>query len=308
MYFCILFLLHIILYMLRYNSVNSVYWKRSDIMIFCCPVCRGELVKKDKSLYCPNGHCYDIAKYGYVNLLMSNQSSSRRHGDDRLMVEARRDFLDAGYYAPIRDALIELALPRLKSGSRVLDAGCGEGWYTASLYESAKAAGKNIAVACSDISKDALRWAAKRLSDAELAVSSSAHLPVADGGCDMLLNFFSPLETAEFHRVLSPDGCLIRALVLPRHLYGLKAAVYDEPYENGEPETALPGFELTNRVDVKTRIKVEGAAIKQLFSMTPYYYKTSAADQAKLDALESIETELEVALLEYCKSGAEDVK
>lgn len=270
-------------------------------MIFCCPVCRGELTKREKSLFCPGGHCYDISKYSYVNLLMSNQSSSKRHGDDRLMVEARRDFLDAGYYAPIRDALLELALPCLKNGSRVLDAGCGEGWYTSALYEKAKAEGIDIEVACSDISKDALRYAAKRLPKAEHAVSSSAHLPVADGGCDMLLNFFSPLETAEFYRVLSLGGSLIRAVVLPKHLWSLKAAVYDKPYENGEPETELEGFELSARIDVKTRIRVEGENVKRLFSMTPYYYKTSAADHAKLDSLESVDTELEVCLLRYSR-------
>lgn len=270
-------------------------------MIFCCPVCKGELAKKEKSLFCPNGHCYDISKYGYVNLLMSNQSSAKRHGDDRLMVEARRDFLDAGYYAPIRDGLLELALPCLKNGSRLLDAGCGEGWYTAALYNSARDAGLEIEVACSDISKDALRYAAKRLPGAEHAVSSSAHLPVADGGCDMLLNFFSPLETAEFHRVLSPGGSLVRAVVLPKHLWGLKAAVYDAPYENGEPETELEGFELSARLDVKTRIRVEGEDVKRLFSMTPYYYKTSAADHAKLEKLERVDTELEVCLLRYTR-------
>lgn len=286
-------------------------------MIFCCPVCKGVLEKREKSLFCPNGHCYDISKYGYVNLLMSNQSSAKRHGDDRLMVEARRDFLDAGYYAPIRDALLEMALPCLQDGSRVLDAGCGEGWYTAALYNRAKAGGLHIAVACSDISKDALRYAARRLPGAEHAVSSSAHLPVADGGCDMLLNLFSPLEAAEFRRVLHPGGSLIRAVVLPKHLWGLKAAVYDVPYENDEPETELEGFELSGRVDIRTRIRVEGRDVKRLFSMTPYYYKTSAADQAKLDALESIDTKLEVCLLkysisqldpDYCQSSNCDVK
>ena len=268
-------------------------------MIFCCPVCGKSLERRVKSLFCPDGHCFDISRYGYVNLLMSNQSSDKRHGDDRLMVEARRDFLDAGYYVPIRDALLELALPCLKNGSRILDAGCGEAWYTSALYQAAEDKGICVSVACSDISKDALRYAAKRLPEAELAVCSSAHLPVADSGCDMLLNFFSPLEPVEFHRVLSPGGYLIRAVVLPKHLWGLKAAVYDEPYENGEPETKLDGFELCSRVDVKTRIKVVGEDVKRLFSMTPYYYKTSAADQAKLNALESVETELEVCLLRY---------
>lgn len=268
-------------------------------MIFCCPVCSGELDKNGNSLLCTDGHCHDISKYGYVNLLMSNQSSAKRHGDDRLMVAARREFLNTGHYEPVCQALLALALPGITDGSRILDAGCGEGWYTASLRDAAISRGYKVKIACADISKEALRWAAKRLPDVELAVASSAHLPLKDNGCDVLLNLFSPLERKEFHRVLSPDGSLIRAVVLPRHLWSLKAAVYDTPYENGEPETELEGFALEKRIDVKTRIEVCGEDIKRLFSMTPYYYKTSADDYAKLDKLDRLETELEVCLLRY---------
>ena len=66
--------------------------------VFVCPVCKKELVSNGKSFICENGHCFDISKFGYVNLLMSSKSSAKRHGDDRLMVRARRDFLDKGYY------------------------------------------------------------------------------------------------------------------------------------------------------------------------------------------------------------------
>ena len=268
-------------------------------MIFCCPVCAEKLERDGRSLRCSNGHCHDISKYGYVNLLMSNSSSAKRHGDDRLMVTARRDFLDAGYYEPVRDAVISAALPVLKSGSRVLDTGCGEAYYTEALDNAARAEGKKLSIACSDISRDALRYAAKRLPGAELAVASSAHLPVADGGCDMVINMFSPLETREFHRVLTNGGALIRAAVLPRHLWGLKAAVYKKPYENGEPETELEGFRLELRQDVMTSLNVKGEDIIRLFSMTPYYYKTSAEDFARLKGLESLETEIAVTILRY---------
>ena len=70
-----------------------------------CPVCGGVLVCAERALQCGNGHCYDLAKQNYVNLLMRNQSSAKRHGDDKLMVAARQEFLDAGYYAPLRSAL-----------------------------------------------------------------------------------------------------------------------------------------------------------------------------------------------------------
>ncbi|MBO5859322.1 MAG: methyltransferase, partial [Clostridia bacterium] len=60
---------------------------------FICPVCKNDFFKEDKSFKCSSGHCFDISKFGYVNLLMSSKSSLKHHGDDRLMVRARRDFL-----------------------------------------------------------------------------------------------------------------------------------------------------------------------------------------------------------------------
>ena len=74
-----------------------------------CPVCGGVLHREERSLRCGAGHCYDIARQGYVNLLRSNQSKSKRHGDDKRMVAARTAFLDAGYYAPLRDAVAAAA-------------------------------------------------------------------------------------------------------------------------------------------------------------------------------------------------------
>ena len=67
-----------------------------------CPVCGGILTPDGGSYRCDEGHCYDIAKSGYVNLIRSNKSL---HGDDRDMIRARNRFLDSGYYAPLRDAL-----------------------------------------------------------------------------------------------------------------------------------------------------------------------------------------------------------
>ena len=98
-----------------------------------CPVCGGVLHREERSLRCGAGHCYDIARQGYVNLLRSNQSKSKRHGDDKRMVAARTAFLDAGYYAPLRDAVAAAAAEFTAGDADVLDAGCGEGYYTAQV-------------------------------------------------------------------------------------------------------------------------------------------------------------------------------
>ena len=271
-------------------------------MLFCCPVCGGPLAPEGGSLLCPAGHCFDKSKYGYVNLLLSNASSAKRHGDDRAMLLSRRAFLDRGHYRPILDAALALALPGLRAGDRVLDLGCGEGWYARGLLDAAAAAGTPVQLAGLDISREALRLAAKRLPEAELAVASAARIPAAEGGFELLLNLFSPLEAAEFHRVLAPGGRLLRAVVLPGHLLELKQAVYERAYDNPEPERALPGFTLIGERRAEALLELRGEEIGWLFSMTPYYYKTSAADQAKLTSLARLSTRLAVLLLLYEKS------
>ena len=92
---------------------------------FICPVCKSEISLFDRIYKCPYNHCFDVSKDGYVNLLMSQQSSLKRHGDDKLMVKARRDFLDAGYYAFLCENLCGICLEYLPDGGSVLDAGCG---------------------------------------------------------------------------------------------------------------------------------------------------------------------------------------
>lgn len=266
---------------------------------FCCPVC-GNPLMGENTLICGNHHAFDKSKYGYVNLLLSNQSSKKRHGDDKLMVRSRSQFLDRGYYAPVRQAILDALLSYAATGMRVLDAGCGECWYTAYFAQALSDFSPRFAGV--DISKDALRYGAKR-GGTELAVASTAHLPVASGSCDAVLNIFSPPETGEFWRVLRPGGLLIRALPLERHLWALKSALYDTPYPNPEPETALSGFTLIKRADLHHSIQLDtNTDIWNLFTMTPYFYKTGRQDQAKIQNLKHLTETVEIAVLTYCKT------
>ena len=268
-----------------------------------CPVCGGALADAGGSFRCGAGHSFDKAKQGYVNLLLRAQSGGRRHGDDKRMVEARRAFLDTGCYAPLRDALCAMALEFTAGPVRLLDAGCGEGYYTAAVADALRGAGRGCTAVGVDISKTALIAAARRRAELTLAVASVGALPVVDGSCDLLLNIFAPESDREFARVLRPGGVLLKAVPLERHLFGLKAAVYDRPYENSAPAYAPEGFTLLTRRDVcYSAVISPREMIENLFMMTPYYYKTGAADQAKLAALDSLETELAFAVYALCRN------
>lgn len=265
-----------------------------------CPVCNLPLSQAERTLRCANGHCFDLAKQGYVNLLMSNRASG--HGDDKKMVLARKEFLDRGYYSCLRDKLSSLAVTHTGAHVELLDAGGGEGWYTAGVKDALIAAGKTCSACCVDISKDALKWAAKR-GGMTLAVASVSALPVSDASCDLLLNVFAPDHEAEFFRVLKPGGVLLRAVPLEDHLMGLKSVIYDTPYHNPAPVYAPQGFTLLERVEVhKTITLTDASDIQNLFLMTPYYYKTGKADQEKLLKTERLTTELAFCIFAYQKT------
>ncbi len=271
--------------------------------LFCCPNCGRPLEKEEHGLKCPKGHCFDLARSGYVNLLLSQKDARKNHGDDRLMIEARRDFLDGGFYAPMRETLIETALSIASPGMTVLDAGCGEGYYTAELGKRLSEAGFAPRIAAIDIAKEALKWASHRGKEMELAVASCFHLPLADESVNLLLSVFSPYCGEEFLRVLKPGGDFLMVIPLERHLWGLKEAVYEKPYPNEVKDFALPGFTLLKKEELRYSVTLSSQEeIHNLFLMTPYYYKTGAADQAKVAALETLKTPVEFAVLLYQKN------
>jgi 23S rRNA (guanine745-N1)-methyltransferase len=261
--------------------------------LFCCPVCGGPLDREERVYRCPKGHSYDIAKEGYTYLLPPNQKHSAAPGDDKGMAAARREFLSKGYYQPLLNTLCCQILARSVDSPAILDAGCGEGYYTAGIYQTLTAAGKMPRMAGTDISKFILRHAAKREKDIEFAVASSYHLPLAEDSVDILLNCFSPLALEEFRRVLRPSGWFFYVVPAADHLWELKQVLYDNPYPNEEKESPYEGFRYEAIVPVEDTITLTCQAdIHALFQMTPYYWKTPKAGAERLAALETLSTKI----------------
>lgn len=260
--------------------------------LFCCPLCGGPLAEEPRALRCPAGHCFDRAKEGYVHLLPVGQKHSKAPGDDKGMVAARRAFLDRGWYQPLRDMLCRLAVELAGPSPVVLDAGCGEGYYTGGVHQALLSAGKTPRTAGVDISKFSLQKAAKRYPAVEFAVASAYRLPVAEGSASLLLDVFSPLALDEFRRVLAPGGVFLYVVPAARHLWQLKEILYDHPYLNEEKETPYDGFVYDRIVPVSRTIRLSSREeILALFRMTPYYWKTPRAGAARLEALEELAVE-----------------
>lgn len=259
--------------------------------LFRCPVCGRPLMRDERTYHCEGGHSHDIAREGYTYLLPVNRRHSKAPGDDRAMTAARSAFLDRGYYAFLRDTLCTLALQYTPHAPAVLDAGCGEGYYTEAMHNALSHAGKQPMTAGIDISKSMVRRAARRTRQVELAVSSVYHLPAADKTFDLLLDCFSPLAIEEFHRVLKPGGHFLYVVPAAEHLWEMKQVLYDHPYRNETKETPYEGFRYVTIVHVSDRITLPCQEdIQALFGMTPYCWKTPRAGKERLAALESLTT------------------
>lgn len=261
--------------------------------LLLCPVCGNPLRREERRYLCARQHHFDLSREGYVHLLPSNRMHSKAPGDDKGMAAARNRFLSGEYYSPLRRCLEKTVSFYTGNFPKILDSGCGEGYYTAGVFRALTDEGRTPEMAGIDISKFSLRWAAKRTKDVEFAVASAYHLPVATESIDLLLNCFSPLGLGEFRRVLKPGGIFVYVVPAPRHLWQLKQVLYDHPYENPEERTEYPGFAYEEIRRVRELIHLpNGQAIQDLFQMTPYCWRTPKAGIARMRQLEKLDVEI----------------
>ena len=183
----------------------------------------------------------------------------------------------------------------------MLDAGCGEGYYTNMLAEKA---GAVLGFDLSKFGVSAASKAAKRacLDNVFYATASVFELPVKDDSVDCVVNIFAPCAEQEYMRSLKSGGVLIVVGAGKNHLMGLKRALYDSTYENGERADLPVNMSLEETITKAFDISVNGKEhIEALFSMTPYYWRTSVSDKDKLLSLDTLNTEVEFEIRVYRK-------
>lgn len=279
-----------------------------DIMsILKCPVCNQALNKIDKQYVCINKHSYDISKKGYANLILANQGHSLIEGDKKDMVDARSRFLDSNKYKVLLDALIKIVNDFAKDNSTICDIACGEGYYTNSIHKKLKDT-KHIKTVGIDISKFAINHSCTRknidkLTDIDYFIGNMDYLPFLDNSFSLLINCFAPINEKEFYRVLEKGGYYIRVLPGIYHLYELKAFLYNEVHLNVPKEENLEGFSLVKEETVSSLIQLNNQELLDLFTMTPYYYKTSLEAKERLKECQSLDTKIEFTIRIYKKDS-----
>lgn len=273
---------------------------------FACPMDGLALAAGGAQMRCPAGHSYDVAREGYCNLLLVQHKASRDPGDSKEMVAARRSFLDRGHFAPIADrayAVASFALDRTRERTTtVLDAGCGEGYFLQRFGELATADADQgvLALAGIDVSKWAVKAAAKRKIDAAWAVASNKQPPFVAGSIDLVLCLFGFPVWLGFRKVQPPGGSVL--LVDPGldHLAELREIIYPQvrrtpPHSLSAAEVA--GYRLAREESLRFEIMLDSAqGIQNLLAMTPHAHRVPRERRAAVESLRRLSLTVDVVL------------
>ncbi|MFD7454593.1 putative RNA methyltransferase [Kitasatospora sp. NPDC059827] len=273
-----------------------------------CPHCAQDLTRHERSLRCPAGHSFDLAKQGYVSLLAGDAHTGT--GDTAEMVAARADFLAAGHYRPIADALAAAAAAVVADGADtgadagagggadgpgglVADLGAGTGHYLAHVLDALP----GRVGAALDISKYALRRAAKAHPRVGAVVCDAWRpLPLRDACADLVLNVFAPRNGPEIRRVLRPGGTLLLVSPTARHLRELVAALgllsVDEEKQRRIDEKLGPYLTPAGRQPVEFTLRLSAQDVRTVVGMGPSAWHTDPGRLAA--ALEELPEPVEV--------------
>jgi 23S rRNA (guanine745-N1)-methyltransferase len=252
--------------------------------MYLCPLCHNPLALSGKQYQCINRHSFDLAREGYVNLLPVQQKNSKDPGDNKDMMQARRAFLQAGWYAPLAQA-VSATLASLAPAS-VLDLGCGEGYYTTLLQQAVPAAN----VYGVDISKSAIKFAAKADTNIKFSVASAYQLPFANASFSAIVRIYAPSKLAELQRLIVPAGHLITVTPGPEHLVQIKQAVYQQVRLHSDSIESIDGFAHLNRQRLQFTLQFERPEdVLALVQMVPLAWKFSAEQKQQFaDSLPAI--------------------
>ena len=267
-----------------------------------CPIDGEKLTLNDKQFICVNGHSFDIAKQGYVNLLPVQHKRSKDPGDSKEMVIARANFLNTGVYEPIAKKLCEIALSFVVDARQLcfMDAGCGEGYYFDYAYNYfKKIEGNNkLSFIGLDISKNAIVESAKRNKHITWVVGTNRQPPVSNNSVDLILCVFGFHSFNGFKKVLKNNSNIILVEAGVDHLKELREIIYTEVKKTAPPSLSVAeelGFKLidTQVLNFKTG-NINNQAINQLLLMTPHFFRANKEGQETAMNLQELNLTVDV--------------
>ncbi len=281
-----------------------------------CPIDGKRLESEGKQLICENGHTFDVARQGYVNLLPVQHKRTKDPGDSKEMVLARANFLNSGVYQLIANTLAKLSTALIDNDTGIesdeicfMDAGCGEGYYFDSLFNTLKNkdGNRNLSFIGLDISKPAIVEAAKRNKQIIWVVGTNRQPPVADNSVDIIICVFGFQSFEGFNKALKPGGKIILVEPGPDHLKELREIIYTEVKKTDPQDLSFVeeiGFSVldTQPIQFKT-CEINNEQIHNLLIMTPHFYRATKEGRDAANKLQKLELTVDVVFRTLEKTG-----
>lgn len=260
-----------------------------------CPLCGKPLAITGKSVRCEEGHTFDFARQGYLNLTTRAVDS---HYGKELFASRRRIIIDTGLFDPLHEAIAERLVRRAADGGlfRIADLGCGEGSHLHRILGFCRQAGTAMTGVGLDLSKDGIQLAARHYPESIWLVGDLANAPLADGTLHAVLNVLSPANYGEFRRLLAPGGLVIKAVPGPDYLREWREALVaaEPPLAGGrrksgirpkQPEDAAALFERQfprcEAVAIRYTKRLALEELKDLLAMTPLSWTAGEEHKAR---------------------------
>ncbi len=251
---------------------DRLHQAAQGLQALCCPVC-GNSLRREGETYSCGKHPFTVNKKGFLNFLSAPAPSCY----DAELFQARRRVFDAGCYDAVADAIVELLPP--KGTQKLLDAGCGDGWYLQRILQSRP----DWHGAGVDISRDAIAQAADHPCTALWCVADLRRLPFADQSFTAVLDVLTPASYSEFQRVLTQDGLLIKVFPGGEYLREIRAKRGMAPYEEGQVDAYLQEHgEVADRRRVTVTLPVTSQLWRDFVFMTPLNQDLPPAEKEAL--------------------------
>lgn len=259
--------------------------------LLACPVCAAGLELGERTASCPQGHAFDVARQGHLNLLGSAQPAN---ADTVEMVEARSRVLASGAFDVV-DAAVARRVGRAR---RVVDVGGGTGHHLARLLDAVPEA-RGVSL---DVSVPAARRAARAHERAASVVADAwGVLPLRSRRFDLVTCLFAPRNMAEFARVLGDAGLLVVVTPDASHLAALREREGLLSIEDGKDDRLVRAasgfFEVVARHRVRAGLSADAGLARDLVAMGPNAF------HGVPDVVEPIETEVAVSVWLFRRLG-----
>jgi len=274
-----------------------------------CPFDGQPLKNRQSQMACSNGHTFDIARQGYVNLLPVQFKRSKQPGDGKEMLLARKRFLNAGYYQPVADHLAALTKAQgVGDTGCVLDAGCGEGYFLNRVFGDSHGQGDGQPSFIGlDISKAAIVESTKRNRHITWVVGSNKNPPLLDASVDLIFCVFGFACLPGFNKILKPGGKLVLVEPAADHLIQLRQVIYPRLKTSKRPPRApIEAAQLALVEQSPIRFDTHTVAtpnLDDLLKMTPHFFRIAAAGKQAVSRLQSMILTVDMRVTLWEKRG-----